>query len=401
MHDEDVKLEDSIWYDAYKELVNYSKYFDISKKHTVFGDIYWGDVEFDEFKENIKERYIFLANNSLFLLAPLLLREGDFSTTLDNGAVLVQHNFSGNIYLKNDIYLSVLLEQYLFIDDYKKSILYKKINEYKEDSNYLENYKQGLLLLEGRILKENINDVNIRMFRLFNGVRSYLLGQKDTSNRSRKLCVLDEYFRIVRYTNDNKVWTSGYLLNQEDAQNNLSVDEADPFDLASVNVIPVLNRGIGKTRLIHSFDVRGIFRDNLFSINHLSEKDKQEIYLKLHDELPHDLEIPCILEETNLDCMIDERLKRPDDTKPCGVSFRIKEGNIFVNGSSFYHLCNGCGYIVKVPASLLSDGIKARIKERCSKDKNLFRKMELISELQALDDQSLPHHKVLFKSYKN
>ena len=154
MHDEDVKLEDSIQYDAYKELVNYSKYFDISKKHTVFGDIYWGDVEFDEFKENIKERYIFLANNSLFLLAPLLLREGDFSTTLDNGAVLVQHNFSGNIYLKNDIYLSVLLEQYLFIDDYKKSILYKKINEYKEDYYYLENYKQGLLLLEGRILKE-------------------------------------------------------------------------------------------------------------------------------------------------------------------------------------------------------------------------------------------------------
>ena len=38
------------------------------------------------------------------------------------------------------------------------------------------------------------------------------------------------------------------------------------------------------------------------------------------------------------------------------------------------------------------------INERCSKDENLFRKMELISELQALDDRSLPHHKVLFKS---
>lgn len=392
------KEKNSIWYSAYRELVNYSKYFDIDKKHPTFGDIYWGDVSFEEFRESIKDRYVFLAENALFLLAPLLKREGDLDKVLGTGVDLVHRNLSGNIYLNDDIYLSVLLEQYLFCDDYKESVLYKKILENKENSKYLEKYKQGLLLIDNRFLNEDITDVNVAMFRFLTNVRGYLLGQKDTTNRGRKLCVLDEYFRIVRYTNDDRVWTSGYLLNEEDIKNNLKENEGDTFTNSNINVRPVLNRGVGYTRLIHSFNIKKNWQDKNYSSEHLSEKDKQEIYLRLHDELPYDLEIPCILEETNLDCMIDERLKRPDDTNPCGVSFRIKEGNIFVHGSSFYHLCNSCGYIVKVPNSLLSDGIKSRIKDRCSKDKNLFRKMELISELQALDDKSLPHHKVLFKN---
>ena len=63
----------------------------------------------------------------------------------------------------------------------------------------------------------------------------------------------------------------------------------------------------------------------------------------------------------------------------------------------FYQLCPKCGYIVNIPNELLSDKISLRIIERCSKDINLFRKMELYSELKALDLNSKIDQKRLLK----
>ena len=373
----------SVWYPIYNELISGFSRYDISKKkkfHVDFHFIEEKEINIDE----MKKRYLFLAENSLFLLAPLL-RE--------------KHNISGQscVEFKNDIYLLVLLEKYLFSDTkVEESELYKNVLEFKNNPFYIDIYNRGIDL--NKKFEIDLSNIDTAMFLILESVRSYIEGQPKCFNKYRKLCVLDEYFRVLRYSNDGKVWTSGYIFDGTDLLNNVDSHSINRFDKISLPSINVLSDGEGYSKFLSGFRVRRNFRDKTYSCNGLSEEDKKDIYLKLHDELAWDLEIKCEMEEPELRTMIDSRLIRPDNTSPCDFSFRISEGNIFVYGRNFYHLCSNCGFIVKVDNSLLSEGIQKRIRERCSNDKNLFRKMELISELHALDSKSLPQHKVLFKS---
>ena len=70
----------------------------------------------------------------------------------------------------------------------------------------------------------------------------------------------------------------------------------------------------------------------------------------------------------------------------------MKEEKIFVNPNGklyrYYQICPHCGYMVNIPNEILSNGIKQRIENRCSKDNKLFRKICLYSELYSLDKQS-------------
>ena len=106
-------------------------------------------------------------------------------------------------------------------------------------------------------------------------------------------------------------------------------------------------------------------------------------------------------EEEYIKTMIETRLYRPENTEPCGENFIIKEDEIFVNPDDklyrYYQLCPHCGYIVNIPKEILSDGIKQRIEERCSKDDKLFRKMFLYSELFGLDKTSTEGQKKMLK----
>ena len=129
------------------------------------------------------------------------------------------------------------------------------------------------------------------------------------------------------------------------------------------------------------------FTDNNDSI--FTEDERQEIYLEYHDELPWNLEITCALEEGHENLPRKVRPKRPDNTKPCGNVFYIKEEEIFVNPKEkkyrYYELCPHCGYMVNIPEEILSVGIKARIENKCSQDKNSFRRNYLTSELFVYD----------------
>ena len=117
--------------------------------------------------------------------------------------------------------------------------------------------------------------------------------------------------------------------------------------------------------------------------------------------MPCDLEITCDLEEEYVKTMIETRLYRPEHTEPCGENFIVKEEEIFVNSSDrlyrYYQLCPHCGYIVNIPKEILSEGIKQRIEDRCSKDDKLFRKMFLYSELFSLDRLSTNAQKKVLK----
>ena len=127
------------------------------------------------------------------------------------------------------------------------------------------------------------------------------------------------------------------------------------------------------------------------------ESEKQEIYLKHHDEIPCDLEIKCGINEEYPEAF----LYRPDNTKECGKYFNVNENDIFINPKNtiyrYYQLCPHCGYIVNIPSDILSEGIKQRIEERCLKDDKLFRKMFLYSELLSLDNLATEEQKRLLK----
>ena len=64
----------------------------------------------------------------------------------------------------------------------------------------------------------------------------------------------------------------------------------------------------------------------------------------------------------------------------------------------YYQLCPHCGFIVNIPNEILTDGIKKRIEERCSKNPQLFKKMYLYSKLFKLEQSTSKEQKKLLKT---
>lgn len=398
--DINLKPERSLWFDFYKEVSKKDHRYDI-KRRNILPELNFGSVSFDEVKEEMKKRYLFLAENSIFLLAPLIRSEDDchyLSRSFKNNISVKDLDWKFQLHLVPDIFLSVLVERFLFGDGkLEDDDFYKKVLELKNDPEYLRCVKDGLTLAKDDYLIDGQDNVDYMMFELLDSVKRYIDGQEESINKKRKLCILDEYFKILLYNNDCYEWTSRYALENLSILDVLDMNKKITRFSKKWEKPTIRNKGIGYTDFIKSFGVKvGLF-SNVHKTNSLDEKDLQDVYLKLHDELPWNLEIECKLEEPELNSLNDTRLIRPENTKPCGTYFNISEGEIFVTRRGFYHLCRGCGYIVKVPPEFISDEIGRRIKDRCSKDENLFRKMEIISELQALDHKSLPQHKVLFK----
>lgn len=393
----------NVWFGFYKELIASQKRYDLDKAN-ILPEFNFSNVSFDEYKEKMKKRYLFLAENSIYLLAPLIRSEDELSYLVRSfDSKYSEKEFDGKykIHLVPDIFLSVLLERFLFEDsELEDDEFYKKVMELKNDPEYLKSVKAGISLAKEDYLVGGLDNIDYLMYELLESVKNYIDRQDECLNKRRKLCVLDEYFGLLLYSNDGHVWTSHHALENQSILDILYLKKKYVQLPKKTSDEPIKSRGVGFTNFIKAFNVKKDLVSGTFKFNRLTETDRQEVYLKLHDELPWDLEIECKLEEPELNSMNDTRLVRPENTKPCGSTFRISEGDIFVTRRGFYHLCSECGYIVKIPPKYISEGIGKRIRERCSKDENLLRKMELISELQALDDRSLPQHKVLFKEKK-
>ena len=291
------------------------------------------------------------------------------------------------------------IESFLLSDiPFNKSNLYVELEEQKKDLEYLSKVKNGLILLE-KDNKDKLEQLQTKLdsWKLLSRVREFIDEQSgDLKNKEEKLIALDEYFRINRYSNNGKLWTSGYSINIKDMDN---------FSSFSV-ILPKNERkprrdkddiGLTNGEFINFIADQSNHCDYNFSI--LTEKEKQDIYLTYHDELPWNFEITCELEEEYITPMTETRLNRPEHTKPCGETFYVNEEEIFINLndtlSRYYQLCPHCGYIVDIPKELLSEGIKKRIEERCLKDPNLFRKMYLYSELFSLDKSSTKEQRKL------
>lgn len=126
-----------VWYDTYLDLINKDSKYDISKKRLPLPEICLGDCDVDKCKEEMKKRYLFLANNSLFLLAPLIrVKSNNQIIIQDRGQ---EFDKNRNLYTIDDIYLAVLLEKLLLSEEtLEENELYQKVNKLKDDTQYLK-----------------------------------------------------------------------------------------------------------------------------------------------------------------------------------------------------------------------------------------------------------------------
>ena len=356
----------------------------------------------EQAKQEMISRYRYLYENAYLILAPYMYEQSE-----EEYQKMINKNikeYGECLIARRMIYLNIntldrinsIFEEFLLSGkNIKDTKLYKFVESKRNDRKYLLQVKRGLKLVEIKNidkmgdLKESLN-----IWKILNKTWDYVSEQSgDLKNKAKKLNILDEYCRIARYQNNGRIYTSGRNLNLHDT---------------SSLVVPLHKRaavrnkddiGIGNNAFITAISKAPHYENNL-SI--FTEKEKQLIYLDYHDELPCDLEITCEPEEEYIKTMIETRLYRPENTKSCGENFVIKENEIFVNPNDkiyrYYQLCPHCGYIVNIPKKILSDGIKQRIEDRCSKDDKLFRKMILYSELFSLDRNSTEGQKRLLKN---
>lgn len=356
----------------------------------------------EQAKQELVRRYKYLYENAYFILAPYMYEqsEEEFKRQVDEN--LKKYNVG--VLKKPLIYLNInrldninsLFEEFLLSDKpMEESSLYQMVENKRNDKDYLDKVKKGLELLE----KDNADEKHemfkskLSIWEVLGKVSDYIEEQSgDLKNKERKLYVLDQYYRIHRYQNNGKIYTSGRKLNLHDVSSMvIDLHKREPFrDKKDI--------GIKNNPFISVIFSAPYYEDN-WSI--FTEGEKQQIYLQYHDELPCDLQIACELEEEYIQTMIETRLCRPANTEPCGESFIVKEEEIFVNPDDnlyrYYQLCPHCGYIVNIPKEILSEGIKQRIEDRCSKDDKLFRKMFLYSELFSLDRSSTNGQKKVLK----
>lgn len=204
---------------------------------------------------------------------------------------------------------NLLFEEFLLSDKpMEESTLYKFIERKRNDKEYLDQVKYGLALVE----KDN-KDRNYEIFKTKIGigevlgkVSGYIEEQSgDLKNKERKLYVLDQYYRILRYQNDGKIYTSGVNLNLHDVSS-LSIPLHDKEPSRDKKDI-----GVTKNSFITAITSAPYYEDN-WSI--FTESEKQQKYLEYHDELPCDLEIACELEEEYVKTKVETRLYRPENT---------------------------------------------------------------------------------------
>ena len=338
-----------------------------------------------EIKEELTKRYCYIYEKAEDILAPYMEEHGADENMrfkqLSNEKTII-----GLGQLPHDLLIN--LESFLLSDiSYQESEFYNDFENKMNSTEYLKKVKQGLVLLKKNndTVYSPFLQINLNVWTLLSKVRRFIDCQlADPYNRVDKLHALDEYFKIARYTNDGKVWVSGYEQMYWDFKNKKGAFYASHLEA-------YYSREKDDTGLEESKFVLYLTTNaNLNKENNaiLTEKEKQDIYLKYHDELPWNMEKTCELEEEYLPLMIELRMQRPEHTSPCGENFYVKEEEIFIDPTDhlyrYYQLCPHCGYIVNIRKETLPKTVKQRIEEKCEKNPDLFRKMYLYSELYSL-----------------
>lgn len=277
-------------------------------------------MEVRKVKEQLIKRYEYVYGNALSILSAYIC---EFNKNLLND---LESFLLGDI----DVEESRL---YNFIEFVKSDNIYSQVS--KDIENQIE-----LLINSGEMYKTEYNSY---IWKLLCLVRNLLVKKNDVKN----LNALDEYFKISKYKNDGSLHLTGYNkdfmvksnnINYSFFDDNLKNNEASEF----VNYVIYYKN------------------NNTDDYTILTEKEKQNIYLKFHDELPWDTTLKC-------------------EDKNCNVSFYVKEEKIFVDNNKYYCECPRCGNLVKISNSILTSGIEDRIKNRCLTEDQIFNDVEQLS----------------------
>ena len=342
-----------------------------------------------DYKQELINRYKYLYENVTYILASYMYKEteDDIKKRLRKLCCSEEELTKKALISRKklDIDMLSLLEEFLLGDIFfKDTVFYNYLEEKKNDPIYLKRVNEGIRLYEEYSVQTKKIWVKsyLTLWSLLEEVRKYIDAQTgDLKNKDKKIRILDEYFRLFRYKNDGKIWTSGYNLNSSDFINNYVTDSY--YSPVDSSIKKRKNNDIGVTR--NSFiDHFMMIPKNVINGSWLTEKEKQEVYLCYHDELPYGYLLGC---GDYSDNMYDIR---PKGTSCCSNVFTMNEEEIFVYNDKYFQLCPHCGYIVCVDDAIegvLSDTIKKRIKKRCEKDPELYKRMYLYSELKNLEDK--------------
>ena len=300
-------------------------------------------------KEEFKKRFCFIYENSKELI--------EFGCPINkhlgfNFMKWLEHLLLGNVPLED-------------------TYLYKKFNEEKkkeeEQLEYTTMRVRHTIWNRARV----IGDRSKETWELLSHLVYYISSRKNVNsyNNRKELEALDEYFRVLRYSNDGIEWTSGYELNGADLMHSLFLFQAEREEIVDYFDTPEFEGNEFISCFASGPTDKGSVR--------LTEKEKQELYLKYHDELPWDFIVSCSK---------NEKISLPSVCTPCNNSVLVQENDIFVDDNhDFYCLCDRCGYIIAIQKEAIKSAVQKRIIDRCYPKKDLFRKMVIYSELQALD----------------
>ena len=300
-------------------------------------------------KEEFKKRFCFIYENSKELI--------------EFGCPINKHlGFNFMKWLEHLLLGNVPLEE---------TYLYKKFNEEKkkeeEQLEYTTMRVRHTIWNRARV----IGDRSKETWELLSHLVYYISSRKNVNsyNNRKELEALDEYFRVLRYSNDGIEWTSGYELNGADLMHSLFLFQAEREEIVDYFDTPEFEGNEFISCFASGPTDKGSVR--------LTEKEKQELYLKYHDELPWDFIVSCSK---------NEKISLPSVCTPCNNSVLVQENDIFVDDNhDFYCLCDRCGYIIAIQKEGIKSAVQKRIIDRCYPKKDLFRKMVIYSELQALD----------------
>jgi len=351
-------------------------------------------AKIENYKEELINRYKYLYENITYILAPCMYEETEEDVKKRIKKLCCSKEeltLKRLIYRKGlDIDILSMLEEFLLDDiPFKDTIFYNYLEEQKQNPEYLKKVSYGLSLFEkydARIPKNSYHRIkknDLTLWNLLENVRMYIDAQIGYSkDKVNKLQVLDEYFRLNRYKNDGSIWSSGYHLSTVDFINNCV---GDSYSTSSNSNIKIKDRkpkdvGVKKNSFIDYFIST---HKDVKTGGWLTEKEKQEVYLRYHEELPHDLYDMCCDNNLEVNSFI------PKETFPCFTPVLLKEENIFFYEDKFYHVCPTCGYIILIVDmdEYLTEGIKKRIIERSKKDLELPERMILYSKLKHMEDK--------------
>lgn len=331
-------------------------------------------------------RYSFIYDNAGIILGQIIneakYRKLSIGERLANN---VNININDNNKASDEVDdIFVLLEEFLLGDiNSEETKFYSIINRISSDNDLFCYTKK-------QFVNEDVKDFNVRVILEF---VSFMIEQQagtyicedfinnkvydengfvkcvSISDIKEKLKMLKPYFDIVFYQNkENGRWNG---------KRRVLIDRRDEFKVLYT--------------LVDYNDFNKYFcnpkKDDFDNIVVIPEKAIQSIYCKNHEELPWNMKVKCVS---------DDSIERPSNTSCCGNEFLVKEENLFVVGDSSYHLCSCCGYIVKVN---VSDKILERARRKCSEDSTYLRKKILYSELMSLDKGE--GAKSLIKKYNN